>query len=129
MQLLTSPAHAQPLLLLASDLGHDSHRHLPGAHLHSGSQLQALAGVAAASSSLPVAEEDDWPVLLGQLAHEQVDPHAHEPSRAQLHDWPGAGATGEDEVDWQHLHERQPCCHTSQARWGPGTAGREGAGQ
>jgi hypothetical protein len=99
VQLSVSPAHSHPLVLLL--LGQLSHSHLPGAHLHSGSQLHALELDEAPAAA--AAAEDDWPVLLGQLAQVQVDPHAHEPSCAQLHELVEAGAWA-GVLEEQHLY-------------------------
>ena len=98
MQLSFSPAHSHPLVLLL--FGQLSHSHCPGAHLHSGSQLHAFLSPLEADAEA----EEDSPLLLGQLAHVQVDPQAQAPFWAQSHDWVGAEAAEVAVVlDWQHL--------------------------
>lgn len=68
--------------------------------MHSGSQLHAFLSPLEADAEA----EEDSPLLLGQLAHVQVDPQAQAPFWAQLHDWVGAAAAGVVVVlDWQHL--------------------------
>lgn len=81
VQLAASPEHSHPLVLLL--FGQLSHSHLPGWHLHGLSQLQAPVEVEADAAGVE-ADLDDSPVLLGQLAHVQVDPQAQEPFEAQL---------------------------------------------
>ena len=101
VQLSVSPAHSHPLVLLL--LGQLAHSHLPGAHLHSGSQLHAfLSPPAPPEAEAAAEEEEDSPVLLGQLAQVQVDPQAQLPSAAQLHE-PVAGTAGAEVVVLQQL--------------------------